>query len=82
MDLLSGHDAWWVAAMHGQFGPLVSTLWNAYVIGVYIGVQWAWTIVLGTIAIRRVQRIPAGAATLIMVVAFSLWQFVLSAFVR
>ena len=82
MDLLSGHDTWWVAAMHGEFGPLVGTLWNAYVIGVYIGVQWAWAVVLGTTAIRSVQRIPAGAATSIMVVSFALWQFVLSAFVR
>lgn len=82
VDLISGHGYWWTAAMQGEFGPLVSAIWNVYVLGFYIGFQWVWMIVLGTIGIRRVQRIPAWSAALIMVVTLAVWQFVGSVFVR
>jgi len=82
IDLLSGHGYWWVAAMRGEFGPVVGTIWNAYVFGVYLTLQYAWIIVLGAIAIRRLQRIPAWAAVLTMLVAFGLSFFLSSVFTR
>lgn len=82
MDLISGHPYWWNAAMQGEFGPVVGGIWNSYVFGVYIGLQWAWIVALGSIAIRRVQRIPAWAAILTMIVAFAVATFLSSVFVR
>jgi hypothetical protein len=82
MGLITGHSYWWNAAMQGEFGPVVGAVWNVYVLGVYIGLQWAWTIALGSMAIRRVQRIPTWAAILTMVVAFAVSMFLSSVFVR
>ena len=82
VDLITGHPYWWNAAMQGEFGPLVGAVWNSYVLGVYIGFQWAWTIALGSMAIRRVQRIPTWAAILTMVVAFAVSMFLSTVFVR
>jgi hypothetical protein len=82
MSLLSGHDYWWVAAMEGEFGPVVSTVWNRYVIGIYATLQYAWAIALGSLAIERVQKIPQWAAIVIMVVSFSVWMVIVSTFVR
>lgn len=82
MDLITGHPYWWVASMQGEFGPLVGAVWNFYVLGVYIGLQWAWIIALGSIAIRRIQRIPNWAAITTMVVAFAVSMFLESVFVR
>jgi hypothetical protein len=82
IDLITGHPYWWTAAMQGKFGPVVGTVWNAYVFGVYLGLQWVWTIALGSIAIRRVQRIPSWAAVLTMLAAFTVSMFVSSVFVR
>jgi hypothetical protein len=82
MSLLSGHAYWWVAAMEGEFGPLVGTVWNAYVIGVYATLQYAWAIALGSMAIRRVQRIPLWAATATMLASFGTWMVIVTTFVR
>lgn len=82
MGLITGHPYWWNAAMQGEFGPLVGAVWNFYVLGVYIGVQWAWIIGLGTIAIRDTQHIPGWAAMVTMLVAFAISMFVSSVFVR
>jgi hypothetical protein len=82
MDLITGHPYWWNEAMQGAFGPVVGAVWNFYVLGVYIGMQWAWIIALGAIAIRRIQRIPNWAAITTMVTAFAVSMFLESVFVR
>ena len=81
-DLLSGHPYWWNAAMQGEFGEAISAVWNFYVIGIYVTFQYGWQIVLGSIAIRRIHRIPVWAAILSMVVAFGIMMFIDSIFVR
>jgi hypothetical protein len=65
--------------MSGKFGPGWAVLWNAYVIGVYTLAHDLWIIALGTIAIRRVQRIPWPAAALIMLGGYGLWMYGLMA---
>lgn len=82
MSLLFGHDYWWVAAMQGEFGPIVSVVWNAYVIGIYATLQYAWAIALGSLAIQRVQRIPLWAAIATMLVSFGTWMVIVTTFVR
>jgi len=82
MNLLSGHKYWWVMAMQGEFGPTIGVIWNFYVIGVYVILQYAWAIRLGSIAIHRIQRIPMWAAVLSMTVSFLILLFTLSIFVR
>jgi hypothetical protein len=82
IDLITGQPYWWTAAMQGKLGPVVGTVWNVYVFGVYLGFQWVWTIALGSIAIRRVQRIPFWAAVLTMLTTFAISMFVSSVFVR
>ena len=82
MNLITGHPYWWNAAMQGEFGPVVAALWNVYVLGVYSGLQWAWIVVLGSMAIRRVQRIPVWAAVVTMLAAFAISIFLSSVFVR
>jgi hypothetical protein len=82
MDLITGHPYWWNAAMQGEFGPAVGAVWTFYVLGVYLGLQWAWIIALGSIAIRRIQHIPTWAAILTMLVAFSISMFLSSVFIR
>jgi hypothetical protein len=82
IDLITGHPYWWTTAMQGGFGPIAGTVWNVYVLGVYIGFQWMWIIVLGSIAIRRVQRIPTWAAILTMLVTFAVSMFISSVFTR
>ena len=82
-NLVSGHDYFWTAAMNGEFGALVAAVWNVYVIGVYSIVHDLWIVALGTIAIRRVQRIPWWAAALIMLFAYVLWMYgLMASFVR
>jgi hypothetical protein len=82
IDLLSGHGYWWTAAMHGEFGPTIAAIWNFYVIGVYSTFQYGWVIALGSIAIRRIQRIPVWAALLTSLVGFGVYVFIVSVFVR
>jgi hypothetical protein len=82
MSLITGHPYWWNAAMQGEFGPVVGATWNVYVMGVYIGAQWVWTITLGSMAIRRVQRIPAWAAVATMLAGFAVATFLSTVFVR
>ncbi len=82
IDLLSGQPYWWTAAMYGKLGPIVGTAWNTYVFGVYIGLQYLWMIVLGSLAIRRVQRVPRWAAVLVMLVLFGATMLVDATFVR
>ncbi len=82
MDLLTGQPYWWITAMRGEFGPVVSAVWNFYVSGVYIGLQWVWIIALGSIAIRRIQHIPTWAAILTMLVTFAFSMSLSSVFVR
>ncbi len=81
LNLLSGQAYFYGAAMQGTYGPTMAALWTTYAIAVY-AVPWAWGLVLGTIAIRRVERIPWVAAALAMVLAFSLSLLVTSTFVR
>lgn len=82
LSWLFQHDYFWEGAMRGELGPTVTVVWNIYVFGVYITLQYGWMIVLGTLAIRRVQKIPVWAATLTMVVAFVVNFFIWSLFVR
>lgn len=82
INLITGEAYWWNAAMQGELGTVTGIVWNTYVFGVYLGAQWIWIIVLGTIAIRRVQRIPLWSAVVTMVVTFSLSMFLSSVFVR
>ena len=82
-NLISGHPYWWAAAMNGEFGPVVAALWNFYVIGIYSIAFDLWIIVLGTIAIRRVQGIPWWAAALISLFGYILWWYgIIATFVR
>jgi hypothetical protein len=82
MSLITGHPYWWNAAMQGEFGPVVGAVWNVYVIGVYIGAQWIWTIALGSVSIRRIQRIPVWAAVVTMLSGFTIATFLSTVFVR
>jgi hypothetical protein len=82
IGLVSGHDYWWVAAMQGEFGPVVAAVWNGYVIGIYAVVQYLWAILLGSLAIRRVQEIPLWGAVLTMLVSFGSWMGIVTTFVR
>lgn len=36
---------------------MVATVWNVYVLGAYVGLQYDWIIALGSIAVKRVKRI-------------------------
>lgn len=81
-DLISGHPYWWTAAMQGEFGNTVSVVWNFYVLGIYVTAQYGWQIILGSIAIRRIHKIPRWASALTMIVAFGIMMFVNSIFVR
>jgi len=82
-NLISGHPYWWTAAMNGEFGPVVAALWNFHVIGIYSIACDLWIIVLGTIAIRRVQSIPWWAATLISLASYIIWWYgIMATFVR
>ncbi len=74
-NLLAGHPYAFTAAMNGEFGPQWSTLFWVYMIGIYIIGTGLWILTLGTIAIRRVQRIPWWAAALIMLFAYVLWFY-------
>ncbi len=82
-NLISGHPYWWAAAMNGEFGPVVAAIWNFYVIGIYSITSDLLTIVLGMIAIRRVQGIPWWAAALISLFVHVLWVYgIMATFVR
>jgi hypothetical protein len=82
-NLLSGHPYAFTAAMNGEFGPLWSMISWMYMIGIYILGTGLWIVVLGTIAIHRVQRIPHWAAVLIMLIIYLLWFYGLGgSFVR
>jgi len=82
-NLISGHPYWWSAAMNGEFGPVVAALWNFYVIGFYSIACDLWIIILGTIAIRRVQGIPWWAAALISLFGYIIWWYgIMATFVR
>lgn len=74
-NLLTGHPYAFTAAMNGEFGPAMAALWWAYMIGIYIVGIDLWIVVLGTLAIRRVQRIPWWAAALIMLFVYGLWFY-------
>lgn len=82
-NLLTGHPYAFTAAQTGEFGATVQTLWWVYMMGIYIFVKDAWTITLGALAIRRVQKIPTWAAALIMLFGYILWYYgVAGTFVR
>jgi hypothetical protein len=74
-NLIAGHRYAFTAAMKGEFGPAASTLWWVYMIGVYIAGVDLWVVVLGTLAIRRVQRVPWWAAALVMLFVYVLWFY-------
>ena len=74
-NLIANHPYAFTAAMNGEFGALWSTIAWAYMFGVYIFGAGLWTVILGTIAIQRVQRIPWWAATLIMLFSYILWFY-------
>ncbi len=82
-NLISGHPYWWVAAMNGEFGPFVAAIWSSYVIGIYSITSDILTVLLGTIAIRRVQGISWWAAALISLFGHVLWVYgIMATFVR
>jgi hypothetical protein len=74
-NLLAGHRYAFTAAMSGEFGSAVSTLWWIYMTGIYISAVDLWVVALGTIAIRRVQRVPWWAAASIMLLSYVLWFY-------
>ena len=74
-NLLAGHRYAFTAAMNGEFGPTVATLWWIYMIAIYIGAVDLWVVALGAMAIRRVQRIPWWAAAAIMLFSYLLWFY-------
>lgn len=74
-NLIANHPYAFTAAMNGEFGALWSTIVWAYMFGIYIFGAGLWTVVLGAIAIQRVQRIPWWAATLIMLFSYILWFY-------
>ncbi|OGN95876.1 MAG: hypothetical protein A2Z71_01450 [Chloroflexi bacterium RBG_13_50_21] len=82
-NLISGHPYWWAAAMNGEFGSAMATIWNFYVIGIYTISSDILTIVLGAVAIRRVQGIPWWAAGLVSLFGHVLWVYgIMATFVR
>jgi hypothetical protein len=82
-NLISGQPYWWAAAMNGEFGQVVAAIWSFYVIGIYSITTDILTVVLGTIAIRRVQGIPWWAAGLISLFGHVLWVYgIMATFVR
>ena len=82
-NLISGHPYWWAAAMNGEFGSVVAAIWSFYVIGIYSITSDILTVVLGTIAIRRVQGITWWAAALISLFGHVLWVYgIMATFVR
>jgi hypothetical protein len=82
-NLLTGHPYAFTAAQTGEFGAAVQTLWRVYMIGIYIVAKDAWTIALGALAIRRVQKIPVWAAALIIFFSYILWFYgIAGTFVR
>jgi hypothetical protein len=81
LNLISGHPYWFVAAMEGKFGSTLAVIWNVYATAVYV-IPWLWGIALGTLAIHRVQRIPVGAALVIMLTAFGMSMVITTTFVR
>lgn len=78
-NLISGHAYWWAAAMNGEMGPTAAVIWNVFVIGVYITGYDLWIIVLGTLAIRRIERIPTLAAAGVMLVTYLIWTYGIAA---
>ena len=69
--------------MNGEFGPLVAAIWNFYVIGIYAITSDLLTVLLGAIAIRRVQGIPWLAAGLISLFGHVVWAYgIMATFVR
>jgi len=74
-NLLTGHPYAFTAAMNGEFGSVVATLWWVYMMGVYIVGIDLWIVILGTMAIRRVQRIPVWASALIMLFVYGVWFY-------
>jgi hypothetical protein len=83
VNLISGHPYWWAAAMNGEFGPVTAAVWNFFVIGIYAVGHDLWIIVLGTLAIRRFERVPVWAAALVMVISYALWMYgVVATFTR
>jgi hypothetical protein len=82
-NLLTGHPYAFTAAQTGEFGPLVQTLWWVYMFGIYIFAKDVWSIALGALAIRRIQKIPTWAAAIIMLFGYVLWYYgVAGTFVR
>jgi hypothetical protein len=74
-NLVAGHPYAFAAAMNGEFGPVMAMVFWIYMLGIYILGFDLWVVILGTIAIRRVQRIPWWAAALIMLFAYLLWFY-------
>jgi hypothetical protein len=81
MNLLSGHPYWFLATMQGEFGPVLAAVWTIYAPAVYV-IGWMWGLVLGVLGIRRVQRIPLWAATVVMAVGFGMSMLITTTFVR
>jgi hypothetical protein len=82
IDLLTGHDYWWTAAMAGELGPGVGLAWNLYMFGVYLGVQYAWQAALVCLALRRVQKVPVWAAVVLGLGIYLVTMLFWSVFIR
>lgn len=81
LSLLSGNRYAYVALMQGAYGPTWATIWTVYATAVY-AVPWLWGIALSVLGIRRVQRIPLGAAAVTMLVAFAPAMLITTTFTR
>jgi hypothetical protein len=81
LNLLSGRAYFYGSAMGGEYGPTMAVAWTVYASAIYT-VPWIWGIVLGTIGIARVQRIPWPGAAFCMLVGFALNMLISTTFVR
>ncbi len=79
--LFTGERYWWTDAMAGKFG-VISLVWNVYFWGVYLTASYVLTLVLGSIAVRRIQKTPRWAAVVTMMATFVFTMFLESFIVR
>jgi hypothetical protein len=82
LNLLTGTAFFWSEAMIGRFGPAVSLIWNAFVIGIYSFVTYGWSLALIYLAIRRTQGLSRGKSIVSSLAGFFAVVFLFSIFVR
>ncbi|MGD9094208.1 MAG: YIP1 family protein [Anaerolineales bacterium] len=82
-NLLFSHPYAFTAAMNGEFGQLWSMITWIYMIGIYILGTGLWVVILGAMAIHRIQRIPRWSAATITLFSYLFYFYGLAgSFVR